>query len=83
MAAKPLRQANRCSAHQGRYSDRRIRIITLALGGDLGNYLGCLAITKVLYETVRHWVLKFGPLIARKLRQGRLYGIGGGVPVRF
>ena len=23
------------------------------------------------YETVRRWVLKFGPLIARKLRQGR------------
>jgi hypothetical protein len=25
----------------------------------------------VSYETVRRWVLKFGPLIARKLRQGR------------
>ena len=25
----------------------------------------------VCYETVRRWVLKFGPLIARKLRQGR------------
>jgi transposase-like protein len=25
----------------------------------------------VSYETVRLWVLKFGPLIARKLRQGR------------
>jgi hypothetical protein len=65
--AAPLRRASRCCAHQGRYSDRRIRIITLALGGDLGNYLGCLAIITVSYETVRHWVLKFGPLIARKL----------------
>jgi putative transposase len=26
---------------------------------------------EVSYETVRRWVLKFGPLIARKLRQGR------------
>jgi putative transposase len=25
----------------------------------------------VSYETVRRWVLKFGPLIARRLRQGR------------
>src|SRR5467141_2138762 len=25
----------------------------------------------VAYETVRHWVLKFGPGIARRLRQGR------------
>jgi hypothetical protein len=25
----------------------------------------------VSYKTVRRWVLKFGPLIARKLRQGR------------
>lgn len=25
----------------------------------------------VSYETLRRWVLKFGPLIARKLRQGR------------
>ena len=25
----------------------------------------------VSYETVRRWVLKFGPLTARKLRQGR------------
>ena len=25
----------------------------------------------ISYETVRRWVLKFGPLIARKLRQGR------------
>src|ERR1700758_4843050 len=25
----------------------------------------------VSYETVRRWVLKFGPLIARKLRHGR------------
>ena len=25
----------------------------------------------VSYETVRRWVLKFGPPIARKLRQGR------------
>ena len=25
----------------------------------------------VSYETVRRWVLKFGPLIARKLRRGR------------
>ena len=25
----------------------------------------------VSYETVRRWVLKFGPMIARKLRQGR------------
>ena len=25
----------------------------------------------VSYETVRRWVLKFGPLIARKLREGR------------
>ena len=25
----------------------------------------------VSYETVRRWVLKFGPLITRKLRQGR------------
>jgi putative transposase len=25
----------------------------------------------VSYETVRRWVLKFGPLIAPKLRQGR------------
>src|ERR1700746_327384 len=25
----------------------------------------------VSYETVRRWVMKFGPLIARKLRQGR------------
>ena len=25
----------------------------------------------VSYETVRRWVPKFGPLIARKLRQGR------------
>ena len=25
----------------------------------------------VSYETVRRWVLKFGPLIARKLRQDR------------
>ena len=25
----------------------------------------------VSYETVRRWVLKFGPLIGRKLRQGR------------
>jgi transposase-like protein len=25
----------------------------------------------VSYETVRRWMLKFGPLIARKLRQGR------------
>ena len=25
----------------------------------------------VSYETVRRWVLKFGPLIALKLRQGR------------
>jgi putative transposase len=24
----------------------------------------------VSYETVRRWVLKFGPLIARKLREG-------------
>jgi putative transposase len=27
---------------------------------------------EVSNETVRRWVLKFGPLIARKLRQGRL-----------
>ena len=26
---------------------------------------------EISYETVRRWVLKFGPLIARKLRQGR------------
>jgi putative transposase len=26
---------------------------------------------EVSYETVRRWVLKFGPRIARKLRQGR------------
>jgi putative transposase len=26
---------------------------------------------EIFYETVRRWVLKFGPLIARKLRQGR------------
>src|SRR5271155_3870480 len=26
---------------------------------------------EVSYETVRRWVLKFGPVIARKLRQGR------------
>src|SRR5438270_5366197 len=26
---------------------------------------------EVSYETVRRWLLKFGPLIARKLRQGR------------
>jgi putative transposase len=26
---------------------------------------------EVSYETVQRWVLKFGPLIARKLRQGR------------
>ena len=25
----------------------------------------------ISYETVRRWVLKFGPLIARKLRKGR------------
>jgi len=25
----------------------------------------------ISYETVRRWVLKFGPLIARKLRHGR------------
>ena len=26
---------------------------------------------EISYETVRRWVLKFGPLIARELRQGR------------
>src|SRR5215469_5235952 len=26
---------------------------------------------EISYETVRRWVLKFGPLIARKLRRGR------------
>src|SRR3954466_538339 len=26
---------------------------------------------EISYETVRRWVLKFGPLIARKLREGR------------
>ena len=28
-------------------------------------------LVEVSYETVRRWVLKFGPLIARKLRQRR------------
>src|SRR3954452_10243521 len=32
----------------------------------------------VSYETVRRWVLKFGPLIARKLRQGRRGARGQG-----
>jgi transposase-like protein len=29
----------------------------------------------VAYETVRRWVLKFGPGIARRLRQGRPRGV--------
>src|SRR2546429_2929304 len=37
----------------------------------------------VSYETVRQWVLKFGPLIARKLRQGRPARARGGTSTRW
>ena len=41
---EPLRPASRGSADQRRFADRGIRIVTLALGGDLGTDLGCTAI---------------------------------------
>ncbi len=31
----------------------------------------------ISYETVRRWVLKFGPAIAKRLRQGRARPTGG------
>ena len=36
----------------------------------------------VSYETVRRWALKFGGIIARKLRQGGLGRTGGGISTK-
>jgi hypothetical protein len=41
---EPRRPASRGSADQRRFANRGIRIVTLALGGDLGTDLGCTAI---------------------------------------
>jgi len=41
---EPLRPASRGSADQRGFADRGIRIVTLALGGDLRAALGCTAI---------------------------------------
>ena len=45
ITVEPFRPADRGSADQNRFADRGIRILTLALGGGLGDDLGCIAIT--------------------------------------
>jgi len=45
ITVEPLRPARRGSADQSGFADRGIRIVTLALGGGLGDDLGCIAIT--------------------------------------
>jgi hypothetical protein len=49
-----LRSASRGSADQRRFADRGIRIVTLALGGDLGYGLGCIAITHPISRLLLH-----------------------------